>query len=101
MEKQESHCLANPENQNARIGCSQCQSVKIDLEFKDDSRTSNGFFCHYYGVHVYPKIVEAKGLLEKYPETFEDQIPMPKTCEFRTSISLLFGDFDKDIDDLF
>lgn len=99
MKIHEEHCLANPNNQSACIGCSECQSVKIDLEFKDDSRTANGFFCHHYGLHVYPKIVEAKGLLNKYPETFEDQIPMPKTCEFRTVLP--FGDIDEDLDKWF
>ena len=46
---------------------------KILYEFDEEGRAED--------ILVYPTKVERLGLPEKYPETFEDQIPMPKECE--------------------
>lgn len=74
MERHEKHCSQNPEILPA---CYSCNCLK-------DTRVKNGrykgFVCTKKDVLLYPPKVEAFGYLEKYPETFKDQEPMPKSC---------------------
>lgn len=94
MEKHEAICFFNPANKVACNGCKHLEPTKIDLDFKDDSRQVNGFYCTKKQICVYPK--KAERLVLKYPETFEEQIPMPKECEFFKSNDLLFANTDFD-----
>lgn len=90
MEKHELYCLSNKENHVACLNCYNCSQTKIDLEFKDNGRQSNGFYCSHFDKCIYnEKMMKAKALLDKYPETFEDQMPMPKECQFKKTELLL------------
>jgi hypothetical protein len=89
MQKHEKYCNQNPENFKACLGCIKLEEVKITcyrysaeagavVPFK-----SNGFYCKALDKGVYPTKVEKLGLDKKHPETFENQIPMPKECEHK------------------
>ena len=94
MEKHESICFFNPANKVACSDCLHCEPTKVAINETEYSRGTdiNAFYCSKRGVNIYPK--KAERLVLKYPETFEDQIPMPKECEFWKSDSLPFGDFN-------
>ena len=85
MIKHEEHCGHNPKNHSACQGC-------IFLKQKSETFEGYGhdygneyyvktFFCEKLNKGVYPHKVVKKGLLQKYPETFVDQIKMPTKCE--------------------
>lgn len=99
MENHEKWCGNNPENVRACSGCKFLEETTVDYEQNYNSfgegygvifdagtetKTSKAFRCAKLDKLVYPLKVEKKGLVEKYPETFENQIPMPKECEFRS-----------------
>ncbi len=82
--KHEKWCTKNPDNWPKCDGCIFISEVKIeipDVWSDGDTRLVNGFKCKKLQKNMYPKKAEKKGLIEKYPETFADQIPMPKECE--------------------
>lgn len=96
MERHEKWCAANPENFKACSGCIHLEQIEIKYEavcssFGEDygvifdshteTRTAKGFHCKKLDKNLYPLIVQKKGLVEKFPETFEKQEPMPKECE--------------------
>lgn len=93
MQKHEKQCYNNPDNFRACFNC--C----IHLESKNDGdneihyiaggeynirleRTPNYFFCNKKQIKIYTPNAEFKGLPKLYPDTFEDQEPMPKECEY-------------------
>ncbi len=84
MVNHEKWCTSNPKNFKACSGCSFLEETvnRYDVDTHDGwyTRKSKAFKCTKKDILVYPLKVEKKGLLEKYPETFEDQIPMPREC---------------------
>jgi hypothetical protein len=81
MEKHEQLCYKNPENTRACSGCLFLKEVPVEyLNRYEQTKTVRGFSCEKLNKKLYPFKVEKKGLPEEYPETFEDQEPMPKTC---------------------
>jgi len=96
MEKHEKWCYSNPENFRACSGCKHLEEVTVEYSYSvptigdhlgvifDGStveRKTTGFHCKKLDKQLYPFKAEKKGLIEKYPESFEDKEPMPKTCE--------------------
>lgn len=85
MEKHEKYCGANPENRRACEGCQHLEETTVEVIYEgiyqDRIVKSKAFRCKALEKMLYPLKVEQRGLLEKYPETFEDQEPMPRTCE--------------------
>ena len=86
MERHEKFCESNPENEKACSGCIflKEETIEHDVMYHYDGsesiRNSKAFKCSKKDILVYPTKAERLGLPEKYPETFEDQIPMPKEC---------------------
>lgn len=83
-EKHEVACYSNPENFRACTGCDHLDEIKNKVPFDtfdgESFRTFKSFRCKVFDKILYPFKVEAKGLVEKYPFSFEDQEPMPKKC---------------------
>lgn len=92
MERHERLCDSNPENSKACSGCSFLQETTVEVYSGTDpygderTRDVKAFRCTKLDKMLYPLKVEQKGLVEKYPDTFEDQEPMPKECEHREFI---------------
>ena len=96
MEKHEKWCNSNPENFRACSGCQHLEEVEVKYSYSVPTLDGNlavifdgstaegkttGFRCKKLDKCLYPFKVEKLGLPDKYPETFEDKEPMPKTCE--------------------
>ena len=96
MELHEKWCYMNPDNQKACSGCLHLEETEIEYEaicnsFGEDygvifdshteTRKAKGFKCNQLNKILYPLKVEKKGLVQKFPETFENQEPMPRECE--------------------
>ncbi|MES2382503.1 MAG: hypothetical protein V4538_15760 [Bacteroidota bacterium] len=79
-------CTKNPKNFAACQGCDFIKSTKTTVYYDmfdgEHSISCNSFFCDKLQKGVYPYKVVRTGILDKHPETFEDQIQMPVTCEF-------------------
>ena len=91
MVKHETECFNNPLNFRP---CQTCRYLEkqndgdTEIHFisggEDDIRyekTPDYFFCKKKNIRVYSPKAEFKGIVEQYPETFEDQEPMPKQCD--------------------
>jgi hypothetical protein len=102
-EKHETICYSNPENFRACSGCDHLEETTNKVFFDawdgESSRTFKAFRCKKLDKMLYPFKVEAKGIIGKYPESFEEQEPMPKKCEHLTIGGLLMGDLQSN--DLF
>ena len=90
MIKHEQWCNSNPVNSRACSGCEHLEDTPVeyyitthssDGDLDETRKEANGFRCKKLNKMLYPLKTEKKGLIEKYPETFEGQEPMPKTCE--------------------
>ena len=89
MVKHEEFCSSNPKNFKACSGCTYLKEIEIlyyvprydnDGDIYDEERKTKGFECTKLDKTLYPLKVEKLKLNEKYPETFEEQEPMPKEC---------------------
>lgn len=84
MVSHEKWCTSNPSNIKACSNCSFIESVEheyyTDGDYGDNRVRTNKFHCKALDKFMYPMKAERKGLVEKYPATFEDQVPMPKYC---------------------
>ena len=86
MEHHEKYCNYKLENQPA---CASCQFLKETTNdiFSDDGnyvvKKAKAFECTKLNKMLYPLKVVAKGLLERYPETFAEQELMPHNCEHK------------------
>lgn len=85
-EKHELWCNSNPKNKKACSGCVNLIKVEINVENNHPEYAStflffDAFKCTVFDKLLYPTIVQRKGLLDRYPETFEDQEPMPTECD--------------------
>jgi len=91
MDKHEKFCHHNPVNYRP---CNECKFLE-SCRGEDEERHyvaggefetmhiqhPNFYRCTKFDKKVYSITAERKNLLEKHPETFEDQEPMPKHCE--------------------
>lgn len=89
MENHEIHCGHNPKNYSACSGCVHLKqtekeySIGCRYDGEPIDRKSISFQCTKLNKELYPYKVIKKGLLEKYPETFEGAELMPSKCEFQ------------------
>lgn len=94
MKKHEDTCLSNPKNSRACIDCGGCnnlEKVKLEVSFHTGYRYDEGevsdlkevdvFKCTKFDKLMFPYSIERRKLHERYPETYQDQEPMPKECE--------------------
>lgn len=86
MIRHEKVCTKNPDNFIACSGCNNCQEVKKDIliynaYYGEYQREVKSFFCKALEKNMYPP--KAQILAFQYPENFEDEIMMPKECEFK------------------
>jgi len=86
MVKHEFICSMNPKNHAA---CSDCVFlIEGQTEVHNENNDGYGvrgviqktFYCEKLNKNMYPFKVVRKGLLEKYPETFEGMEQMPNNC---------------------
>lgn len=93
MEKHEENCDENPKNKKACYGCIHFQDHNVEYYTwgyeEDQEHQSHCHRCAKFDKLMYSWKAEKRGLPEKYPETFEDQEPMPKDCRH-------FQEFPKD-----
>lgn len=88
-EGHEKYCSSNPENEKACSGCVFLEETKVEYDVDNyeyggyQTRYSNGFKCLKKDQLLYPLKAERLDLPNRYPETFEDQLPMPKDCDLR------------------
>lgn len=84
-EKHEIKCSRNPENLIACLGCTFLREVEKNYEIEAPygymNDTRKGFYCLQKQVRMYPPKAVHSGIVDKYPETFEEDILMPKKCE--------------------
>lgn len=95
MELHEIACYQNPENKRACSFCIHLEETELTYEKSmndmgpgggvifdaySSTRKAKSFRCNFFNKILYPYKVQKLGLVEKYPETFEDQEPMPKEC---------------------
>ena len=85
--KHEHWCSSNPKNfKICGNDCQHLEEVKVEYyDYSDRPVNAKGFYCKAKEINIYPLVVERKGLVEKYPETFEDAEPMPKECKLYKS----------------
>jgi hypothetical protein len=93
MENHEIKCNCNPLNSRACTnGCTFLEREIIDVDFEirydyENGETQystkqvNAFKCTKFDKLMYPFSIEKSNALEKHPETFEYQEPMPKECD--------------------
>lgn len=85
MVKHEIHCTKNPKNISACGGCVHIKEVPKTVYFDqwdgEGQKTCTSFHCVKLEKELYPYIVVRKGILERYPETFEGAEQMPNQCE--------------------
>ena len=89
MTVHERKCMSNPDNNRACLDCIYLEETKIpytveyqrgvdSFDYKD--KESTGFKCLKLDKLIYHVKAELNKLPGKWPETFEDQEPMPKEC---------------------
>lgn len=90
MIKHEEFCTSNPKNFKACSGCTYLKEIEIPYyadrvdnygDIYQKEIKTKGFECTKLNKILYPLKVERLELNKKYPETFEEQEPMPKECE--------------------
>jgi hypothetical protein len=76
-------CSNNPINIVICIGggshCTNLEEIEVEGSMGYMIRA---FHCKKLDITIYHPKAKIKGLLDKYKETFENQIPMPKDCDF-------------------
>lgn len=82
----EKKCWSNPDNKRACLDCIHLEETEIKYIYDtglgfDVTRKSISFKCKKLNKLIYHVKAEHQKLPEKYPETFEEQEPMPKKCE--------------------
>lgn len=91
MAKHEKYCYGRPENQSMCTGCRHLEEIKVEYTTYDNAydedgprevtRTSKGYHCKKLDKLMYHIGAVKKGLVDKYPETFEGRERMPSECE--------------------
>lgn len=99
MEHHEKYCASNPDNRRACEGCEHLEETTVEVEYGDDYYTNEpvirrvkAFRCKKLDKMLYPIKAEQRRLPERYPWTFENQEPMPRTCEHRP-VNPTFDDY--------
>lgn len=86
MELHEKWCPKNPDNFKACNYCRHLEQTDVTIYWDgyDGPHESirKGFRCTKLDKLLFPLSVERRGLNLKYDAHFEDQEPMPKTCEY-------------------
>jgi hypothetical protein len=95
MVKHEKFCSGNPENNVACQGCVNLEETVVAYGYSYDTlgegygvipdggyqeRKTTGFRCKKLNKDFYPLKCVRKGLVDKYPETFEGKELFPKEC---------------------
>ena len=87
MEKHIEWCGKNPKN---KVACDVCEYLMIiETEYLrefyggESMQKCKGFKCKKRDKELYPLKAVRKGLVDKYPESFEGKELMPKECEYR------------------
>ena len=87
MLKHEDLCFNNPKNYKACTGCKFLDKIQIDVhwivgdpQFVDNIKQVDVFRCSKLDKLMFPFSIERRGLHEKF-STYNDQEPMPSTCE--------------------
>ena len=87
----EFNCTRNPKNIAACGGCvfmeERPTEYFYDTGYGESSAKSTKFHCKKLDKDMYPYKAIRLGLLDKYPEQFEEQEQMPTTCEHRDDIN--------------
>ena len=90
MVKHEDWCTYNPKNFSACSGCAfikeRLETIEIpsgSMEYSALTYQTKQFECTLLKKWLYPMKAVRKGIVEKYPETFEGQELMPNKCSHR------------------
>jgi len=102
MVNHEEKCDKNPKNHKACYGCIHLKIEEIEVEFGRNyedgeyiTNTSHHYVCDKLKKMMFTWKAEKAKLPEKYPETFDEQKPMPNTCRSRTEYDAeKYNDFD-------
>lgn len=87
MVSHEIKCDKNPDNAKACHFCKHLTNATVPIWFDGNYgaggnfQEKNVFKCRLLDKLMYPWQIEKKDLQNKYPETYEDQEPMPKQCD--------------------
>jgi hypothetical protein len=93
MINHENSCNCNPDNFKAcTSGCVHLEHQQIDVEFESyydwengeqnyTTKKVNSFRCAKFDKLMFPYQIEKKDLQNRFPDTFENQEPMPKQCD--------------------
>lgn len=85
MVRHEEFCGSNPENIPICSGCEFLEETEKDIYFDgyygEEKRTAKSFRCTKKDIGLYPLKVVRLGIIDKYPETFHNEILMPTECE--------------------
>lgn len=90
MIKHEFNCPSNPKNMSACSGCIHMLEGETEVYYynaydgSEYPKKCKTFHCKKLNKDLYPFKVVRKGLLEKYPESFEGMEQMPNQCEHMT-----------------
>lgn len=89
MTTHEKNCNSNPANDKACYGCDFLEKTTLEVYFDSGRYEEDGdlkevevFRCSKLDKYIYPFSIERKKLPERYPQTYQDQEPMPKKCEY-------------------
>lgn len=83
MVNHELTCYSTPKNKRACSGCIHLEEIETSYyrenryNYSETEYKTKAFRCKKLDKILYPYKVEKLKLLEKYPESFEDQEPMP------------------------
>ena len=86
MEKHEKTCERSPDIEKACYECQHLESVEKMVWFEgyygDDGteKKVNVFHCKKIDKLMFPYSIEKRDLHNRFPETYEDQEPMPNKC---------------------
>jgi hypothetical protein len=91
MIRHEKLCLNNPENHKKCLsGCKYLEIITHKVVFINgcdhgqetyEEKEVQVFLCTKFDKLMFPFSIERKKLDKRYPDTYEDQEPMPKECE--------------------
>lgn len=90
MLKHEDNCLNNPKNIRPCLSCKNLERETIEVDFETYNyregthytvQEKEVFKCALYDTLMFPFSIERKDLHNKYPNTYDNQEPMPKECE--------------------
>lgn len=81
----EIRCVKNPENISACHCCdfitTRKKSISYDNGYIDVDIERDTFFCSKKNIGLYPPKAFHKGIVAKYPDSFEGEEMMPKQCD--------------------